>query len=47
MKRLSKKEIKAALDKLKDQKPGSAPPEPTVAKLASKKGGERIRKKGI
>ena len=47
MKRMSKKEIKEALEKMKDPPKDPERPEPTVAKLATKKGGPRIRKQGI
>ena len=48
MKRPSKKDIKAAVDKLKDQSSGSSnPSEPKVGKLASKKTSQRIRKQGV
>ncbi len=48
MKRPSKKDIKAAIDKLKD-KPSSSSgaPEPIVGKLDSKKSSQRIRKQGV
>jgi hypothetical protein len=45
VKRPSKKEIKAAVDKLKDTSSGSSQPvEPNVAKLAPKMSSRRIRK---
>lgn len=47
MKRPSKKEIKAAIDKLKDKPSGGATPEVNVGKLESKKSSQRIRKQGI
>ncbi|MEQ1934345.1 MAG: hypothetical protein ABL962_10790 [Fimbriimonadaceae bacterium] len=48
MNRPSKKEIKAAVDKLKDN-PNSAarPNEPAISKLAEKKSSQRIRKQGV
>lgn len=46
MKRPSKKDIKAAIEKLKDQPSNSSVPETAVGKLTPKKGGQRIRKKG-
>ncbi len=47
MKRPSKKDIKAAVDKLKDKPSGSSTPEPTVGELATKKNSKRIRKQGV
>jgi hypothetical protein len=47
MKRPSKKDIKAAVDKLKDKSSGATPPEPQVGKLSSKQNSQRIRKQGI
>jgi hypothetical protein len=47
MKRPSKKDIKAAIDKLKDKPSGPSGAEPSVGKLASKKTSQRIRKQGI
>lgn len=50
MKRPSKKEIKAAVDKLKEsqQEAGNAnPPESSYGKLSSKKSSQRIRKQGV
>lgn len=48
MKRPTKKEIKAAVDKLKDKPSGSAGFESTpVNKLSEKKSSQRIRKKGV
>jgi hypothetical protein len=47
VKRPSKKDIKAAVDKLKDKPSGSSGAEPTVGKLASKKSNQRIRKQGV
>ncbi len=49
MKRASKKEIRAAVEKLK-QKPSGAEPgdfEPAPGKLTPKQGSRRIRKKGV
>ncbi|MBI1756631.1 MAG: hypothetical protein HYR64_05940 [Fimbriimonas ginsengisoli] len=46
MKRPSKKDIAAAVDKLKDKSAGSfSAREPNVGKLSSKKSSQRIRKK--
>jgi hypothetical protein len=45
--RLSKKEIKAALDKLKDSTTASEAPQHLVPKLEAKKASVRIRKKGV
>jgi hypothetical protein len=45
--RPSKKDIKAAVDKLKDKPSGSASPEAQVGKLSSKKDTKRIRKQGV
>lgn len=48
MNRPSKKDIKAAVEKLKDKSSGSAgAPETKVGKLASKKTSQRIRKQGV
>lgn len=47
MDRPSKKDIKAALDKLRDQKPGVDKPQPVVPKLEGKKSNMRIRKQGV
>ena len=48
MKRPSKKEIKAAVDKLKDKSSGgSNAPEPHQGKLSEKKSSQRIRKQGV
>jgi hypothetical protein len=47
MKRPSKKEIKAAIDKLKDKPAGSTSSDHTVNELPSKKSNQRIRKQGI
>ncbi len=48
MDRPSKKDIKAAVDKLKE-KPANASSatEPTVGKLGAKKTSQRIRKQGV
>jgi hypothetical protein len=47
MKRLSKKEIQAAIDKLKDKPVNQTDHEPNVAKLPTKKTSQRIRKQGV
>lgn len=49
MARPTKKEIKAALDKLKapTDGPADAPPQPSAAHLEPKKTSQRIRKKGV
>ena len=48
MKRPSKKEIKEAVDKLKDHSSGSASaPEQKVGKPTAKKTSQRIRKQGV
>jgi hypothetical protein len=48
MKRPSKKDIKAAVDKLKDKPSGQAEaPQPNVGKPAAKKTSQRIRKQGV
>ena len=48
MKRPSKKDIKAAVDKLKDSSSGSSnPSEPKAGKLPAKKSSQRIRKQGV
>jgi hypothetical protein len=48
VKRPSKKDIKAAVDKLKENPSGpSGTPETKVGKLASKKSSQRIRKQGV
>ena len=48
MKRPSKKEIKAAIDKLKEKPSGtSQAPEPQIGKLSEKKSSKRIRKQGV
>ena len=47
MKRPSKKDIKAAVDKLKDKSSSASTPEPQTGKLSSKKTSQRIRKQGI
>ncbi len=47
MNRPSKKDIKAAVDKLKDKSSGSSGPEAKVGQLASKKSSQRIRKQGV
>lgn len=48
MNRPSKKAIKAAIDKLKDQPDAThVAPETQVGKLSSKKSSQRIRKQGI
>lgn len=47
MKRPSKKEIKAAVDKLKDKPEGTGVPEPKIGQLTSKKSSQRIRKQGV
>jgi len=47
MKRPSKKDIKAAVDKLKDHSAGTGPSEPVVGKLTDKKDSRRIRKQGV
>jgi hypothetical protein len=48
MNRPSKKEIKAAVDKLKDKSSGSSSaPEKNVGKLTEKKSSQRIRKQGV
>ena len=48
MDRPTKKDIKAAVEKLKEKKDGpSSSPEQNTAKLAAKKSSQRIRKQGI
>lgn len=48
MKRPSKKEIQAAVDRLKEKSEGSQPGDETVQrKLEPKKAQNRIRKKGV
>jgi len=47
MNRPSKKDIKAAVDKLKDKPSGTFNPEQTVGQLPSKKSSQRIRKQGV
>jgi hypothetical protein len=48
MKRPSKKDIKAAVDKLKDKSSDtSGPDNQTVGSLSSKKSNQRIRKQGV
>lgn len=48
MKRPTKKDIKAAVDQLKQSSSGgSAPLEPRVGKLGEKKTSQRIRKQGV
>ncbi len=48
MNRPSKKDIKAAVDKLKDKSTGpSKASEPVGGKLPAKKSSQRIRKQGI
>jgi hypothetical protein len=47
MKRPSKKDIKAAVDKLKDKSANSGNPEVQVGKLTEKKSSQRIRKQGV
>lgn len=48
MKRPSKKDIRAAVDKLKEKKDGSYKPEANVPnRLEEKKSSQRIRKKGV
>ncbi len=46
MARPSKRDIKAALDKLKESAKPAEPPQHQAPKLSDKKGGNRIRKKG-
>lgn len=47
MKRPSKKDIKAAIDKLKDKPANASAPEQTIGELPSKKSSQRIRKQGV
>jgi hypothetical protein len=47
MNRPSKKEIQAAVDKLKDKSSSSSNFEPKVGKLTEKKTTKRIRKQGV
>lgn len=47
MKRPSKKEIKAAVEKLHHKSGGAGSFEPQVGKLTSKKNNQRIRKQGV
>lgn len=48
VKRPSKKDIKAAVDKLKDKSSGPAKAsEPVSGKLPAKKSSQRIRKQGV
>jgi hypothetical protein len=47
MKRPSKKDIKAAIDNLKDKPSGLPASEPQVSKLPAKKSSQRIRKQGV
>jgi hypothetical protein len=48
VKRPSKKEIQAAVEKLKDKSAGSStPPDTKVGKPAAKKSSQRIRKQGV
>jgi hypothetical protein len=47
MNRPSKKDIKAAIDKLKDSPSSSAPPEHKAGQLSPKKSSQRIRKQGV
>jgi hypothetical protein len=47
MERPSKKDIKAAIDKLKDKPSGQGAPELKAGKLTEKKSSKRIRKQGV
>ncbi len=47
MDRPSKKEIKAAVDKLKDAPTSSVNPKENYGKLSAKKTSQRIRKQGV
>jgi hypothetical protein len=47
MKRPSKKDIKEAVEKLKEQTSGPGPSDPQVAKPTPKKSSQRIRKQGV
>jgi hypothetical protein len=47
MKRPSKKDIKAAVDKLKEKSSSASSPDAQVGKLSSKKSSQRIRKQGV
>jgi hypothetical protein len=47
MKRPSKKDIKAAVDGLKEKPAGQNTSEPQVGKLPTKKTSQRIRKQGV
>jgi hypothetical protein len=47
MSRPTKKDIKAAVDKLKDKPAGSQAPEQQIGKLSPKKDTKRIRKQGV
>ena len=47
MKRLSKKEIQAAVEKLKDKPVNQTDHEANVPKLPEKKSSQRIRKQGV
>ncbi|MEZ0327093.1 MAG: hypothetical protein ACAH95_14430 [Fimbriimonas sp.] len=47
MKRPSKKEIQAAVDKLKEKKEGQVEHDVVVQKTQDKKAPNRIRKKGV
>jgi len=47
MKRPSKKEIKAAVDKLKDKPAGRTAFEQNTGRLTDKKTSQRIRKQGV
>ncbi|MGE0001671.1 MAG: hypothetical protein AB7F50_01670 [Fimbriimonadaceae bacterium] len=47
VKRPSKKEIREAVEKLRDKTESPPPAEPTAGKLAPKKDKRRIRKQGV
>ena len=47
MKRPSKKEIREAIEKLKEKPSTSSTPEQKVGELSTKKSSQRIRKQGI
>jgi len=47
MKRPSKKDIKASVEKLKEEKNSASLPDRPSAKLSPKQSSQRIRKKGI
>ncbi|MCC7435826.1 MAG: hypothetical protein IT363_14165 [Methanoregulaceae archaeon] len=47
MSRPSKKDIKAAVEKLKEKPSAGNAPEPQVGKLPAKKDTKRIRKQGV